>query len=190
MRRDQIEEDALARLGSLRAFQENYKSPVSDRRGQSPERALRSLRDAAKNAPDDYREYLDEALSCYEGGQYRAAVLMVWAATIQHLYIATEKRSGGVKAIEAANQSRFGTSKGYKEIRKVDDLLYLKEDAFLQLAEDAGMYNRNARKMLGERLDLRNRCAHPTRYRPGREEVVIFIESLLLNIVDGAQMNW
>jgi hypothetical protein len=28
------------------------------------------------------------------------------------------------------------------------------------------MLNRNARKMLHERLDVRNLCGHPTKYRP------------------------
>lgn len=185
-----IDAVVLTHLDALRKFQTYYKDAVTDRREQSPERALQSLREATKKAPADYREYLGEALSCYEGRQYRAAVLMVWAATIQHLYMVAERHAGGIQAIESANLARFGNSRAYRRIRRIDDFLYLREGSFIQLAEDAGMFNRNARKMLGERLDLRNRCGHPTRYRPGREEVVIFIESLLLNIVDGAQLNW
>lgn len=76
------------------------------------------------------------------------------------------------------------------ELKKQDDFLYLGERDFLQLGEDAGMFNRNARKVLQERLDLRNLCGHPTQYRPGREETVIFIESLLLNVLSGAWLNW
>jgi hypothetical protein len=106
------------------------------------------------------------------------------------LYSITGARSGGIKAIESANFARYGSSKNYRTIRKVDDLMYLKESQFIQLGEDAGMYNRTARKLLDERLDLRNRCGHPTGYKPGRGEVVIFIESLAQNILSGSMLNW
>jgi hypothetical protein len=52
------------------------------------------------------------------------------------------------------------------------------------------MYNRNARKILHERLELRNLCGHPTGYRVGREQTVVFVESLLLNILSGSWLNW
>jgi hypothetical protein len=50
--------------------------------------------------------------------------------------------------------------------------------------------NRNARQLLEERLRLRNLCGHPTGYTPGREEAVIFIEGLVLNILSGSWLNW
>jgi hypothetical protein len=52
------------------------------------------------------------------------------------------------------------------------------------------MINRNARVLLTERLNLRNRCGHPTGYRPGREETVIFVESLLNTVVGGVMLLW
>ncbi len=74
--------------------------------------------------------------------------------------------------------------------RKQGDFLYIGERDFIQLGEDAGMFNRNARQLLHERLKLRNLCGHPTQYMPGREETVIFIESLLLNILSGSWLEW
>ena len=115
---------------------------------------------------------------------------MTWSAVIQHLYSTAERHSGGTRAFETANSSRYGSSNSYRQIKKADDFLYLKESQFLLLGEDAGMYNRNARLLLEERLKLRNLCGHPTRYKPGREEVVIFVESLTLNILGGALLNW
>ncbi|MCW2552961.1 MAG: hypothetical protein JWR78_2742, partial [Mycobacterium sp.] len=64
------------------------------------------------------------------------------------------------------------------------------EDQFIQLAEDAGLINRNARRTLAESLTLRNLCGHPTGYRPGREQTVIFIESLVNNILSGTWLQW
>lgn len=177
-------------LLGLREFQERYGPPTTDLAAEAPAAALHSLEAAVGKAPASYRPYLEEAVACYSTGLYRAAILMTWSATMGHLLKTVAGRPGGVKAIEAANASRFGSSKGYRQLKKTDDILYLREAQFIQLGEDAGMYNRNARRLLGERLDTRNLCGHPTGYTPGREETVVFVESLLLNVIGGAMMNW
>jgi hypothetical protein len=177
------------RLADLRIFQRLHEVPVTDRATQSPAVALKSLNDALAVAPPDYRDYLVEAVACYEQGLYRAAILMVWAATVEYLYIVASDDPDRIKDLEAANFARFRTSRTYRQIKKKDDFLYLGEANWLQLAEDAGLMNRNARQMLIERLNLRNRCGHPTKYKPGREETVVFIESLLLNILSGRMLN-
>ena len=177
-------------IASLAEFQRLHALPVKDSARELPAQALHSLREAASSAPADYRDYLDEAVRCYEGGMYRASVLMVWSACIQHLFSAIQDHRGGIKAMEAANYARYGQANAYKKINKTDDLLYFKESAVLLIAEDAGLINRNARGLLEEKLKLRNRCGHPTRYKPGREETVIFIESLLVNIIGGTMVNW
>jgi hypothetical protein len=178
------------RLAALRTFQQLHEVPVTDRATQSPAVALKSLNDALAIAPTAYRDYLAEAVTCYERGLYRAAILMVWAATVEHLYIVASSYPDGIIDLQIANHSRFGKSRTYREIKKKDDFLYLGEANWLQLAEDAGLMNRNARQMLIDRLNLRNRCGHPTKYKPGREETVVFIESLLLNILSDHMLNW
>lgn len=181
-------------IASLAEFQRLHALPVKDSARELPAQALHSLREAAASAPADYRDYLDEAVRCYEGGMYRAAVLMVWSACIQHLFSVIEGHRGGVRAMEAANRARFGKGDpppaSYKKISKTDDLLYFKEANVLLITEDAGLINRNARDLLEEKLKLRNRCGHPTQYKPGREETVIFIESLLVNIIGGTMVKW
>jgi hypothetical protein len=177
-------------LAGLRTFQSLHEVPVTDSATEAPVQALYSLREAAKKAPANYSDYLDEAVRCYEGGMYRAAVLMVWAAVVEHLYSTIEGQKGGIREFERANFGRYGTASNYKKIKKRDDFLYLREAQFIVLAEDAGLYNRNARTLLEEKLVLRNRCGHPTLYKPGREETVIFIESLLTNIVGGTMLHW
>jgi hypothetical protein len=182
--------DLSERLAALRTFQQLLEAPVISGSAQSPAIALKSLNDALAAAPPGYRDYLAEAVTCYEHGLYRAAILMAWAAVVEHLYMAASDHSGGIRAFQTANLARFGTSRTYREIKKKDDFLYLGEANWLQLAEDAGLMNRNARLILTERLNLRNRCGHPTKYKPGREETVVFIESLLLNFISGQMLNW
>lgn len=184
------EPEAVNRVERLAAFQGAHPIPVRDAAQESSAQALQSLIEARAAAPSEYAEYLHEAVAAYEAGLYRAAILMVWAATVEHLYGVVRSHKGGMKAIQRANSARYGAAKNYREIKKVDDFLYLSESQFLQLGEDAGIFNRNARQVLIERLNLRNRCGHPTGYVPGREETVVFIESLTLNILTGSWLNW
>ena len=190
MAADEADPSVERLLGGLRQLQTDFGEEVADVEQESPGAALESLEEAVNEAPAGYRDYLEEALECYRRGLYRAAVLMVWSAVVQKLYDTAGSHRGGVSMMEAANKARLGNSRRYREIKKQDDLLYVGEKDFIQLCEDAGMLNRNARKMLHERLDLRNLCGHPTKYTPGREQTVIFIESLVLNVLSGSWLNW
>jgi hypothetical protein len=87
--------------------------------------ALSSLQTAAKQAPREYADYLTEAVECYERQLYRAAILMVWAATVEHMFGVAGSHRGGIKAIQAANLARYGAHDNYREVKKKGDLLYL-----------------------------------------------------------------
>lgn len=184
------EEDFARRFNDLRSLQQAYAIPVSDVSRQNPAEALHSLRETARNSRAEYQEYLNEAVDCYENRCYRGAVLMVWSAVMEHLYQAIESRQGGIKAVEAANLARFGDAYNYKKVKKRDDFLYLSDSNFFMLCEDAGVFNKNVRLLLIEKLNLRNRCGHPTKYVVAREETVIYIESLINNVLNGAMLNW
>lgn len=182
--------DLIPNIERLREFQEAHRLPVTDIARQAPTQALHSLRDATKNAPESYRPYLDEAVDCYEAGAYRGAVLMVWAATIEHIYSVVERHRQGFKLLEAENLKRFERASSYRRIKKKSDLLYINDGNLLLICEDAGVFNKNARNILDDALKTRNRCGHPTGYVVGREEVVVFIERLINNIIGGAMVDW
>jgi hypothetical protein len=190
MASDPLDPGVARRLSGLRKLQSEFGAEIADVTRESPAVALASLEEAIAAAPADYGAYLEEALACYSRGLYRAAILLVWSGVMEHLYRCAGARRGGVAAFEEANRTRFGASKKYHQIRKQDDFLYLGERDYIQLGEDAGMFNRNARSLLHEKLKLRNLCGHPTGYTPGREETVVFIESLVLNIMSGSWLNW
>jgi hypothetical protein len=180
----------LPNLDRLREFQEAYRLPVSDIAREAPAQALHSLRESAANAPANYRQYLEEAIDCYGASAYRGAVLMVWAATIEHIYSLIEQHPSGFELIEAGNFKRFKNSKTYRKISKKNDLLYVTDKNFFFICEDAGVFNKNARALLDEALGTRNRCGHPTGFALGREEVVIFIERMIKNFISGAMLDW
>lgn len=186
----QSDESLLGKLEGLRRFQDAYRLPVASIARQAPAEALHSLRIATERAPASYRAYLDEAVDCYEAGAYRGAVLMVWSAAIEHLYSVITAHQGGLKTLEGANKERFGSSRGYRRVSQKGDLLYLGDKNLLLLCEDAGVFNRNARRLLEERLELRNRCGHPTGYVIGRDEAVVYVESLVNNVIGGAMIDW
>lgn len=190
MAAEELGPDVGKLLGGLRQLQAEFGEEVADVEQQAPGAALESLEEAVAKAPADYRQYLEETLECYRHGLYKAAVLMVWSAVMEHMYATAAGHRGGIKEFEKANASRFGSMNKYREIKKRDDFLYLGERDFIQLGEDAGMFNRNARRKLHERLETRNLCGHPTKYTIGREETVIFIESLILNALTGSWLNW
>jgi hypothetical protein len=190
MAADELAPSVKRLLTGLSRLQADFGREIADVREESPAAALDSLVAAIAVAPSDYRPYLQEALECYRHGLYRPSILMVWSAVVQHLYSLAASHHGGLKLLEKANKTRFGSSRKYREIKKQGDLLYIGERDFIQLGEDAGMFNRNARKLLQERLDLRNLCGHPTLYTPGREETVVFVEGLLLNVLSGTWLEW
>jgi hypothetical protein len=65
-----VSDDWVPNLERLREFQEAYRLPVSDIARQAPAQALHSLRASAAIAPATYRQYLEEAIDCYEAGAY------------------------------------------------------------------------------------------------------------------------
>ena len=112
-------------LTGLRALQAEFGVPVADVEHESPRAALSSLEDAIAKAPAAYRSYLEEAVRCYENNLYRASILMVWLVVMQHLYSVAAGHRGGVAAFETANAAKFGKTRFYREIKKMDDFLYL-----------------------------------------------------------------
>lgn len=183
-------EEWATKLRRQSEFQESYRLPVSDIAKQAPSQALHSLREAAERALASYRAYLEEAIDCYEADAFRGAVLMVWAATIDHIYSVIQGHRSDFSVFQAASLARFQGANSYRKISKTNDLLYLSDKNFFLLCEDAGLLNKNARVLLNDSLNTRNRCGHPTGYMVGREEIVIFTERLINNFISGAMIDW
>lgn len=108
----------LQQIERLKLFQEAHGIAVADISRQAPAEALHSLRDATLRAPENYQNYLSEAVDCYESRAYRAAILMVWSATVEHIYSVIQATPNGFRRIEAANSQRFGNTNKYKKDQK------------------------------------------------------------------------
>lgn len=138
------------------------------------EHDVATLAGTIANVPNgDVRDYLDEALRCLRVGALRACVVFVWAAaarTIQNNMMAK-----GSVAATAAVQKHDPKA---RQIIKVDDFAYIKESAQLLAAMGLGLLDKSQKDTLEEALDLRNRCGHPSKYRPGEKKVSAFVEDV------------
>ena len=140
-------------------------------------RDLRRL--MAKVKDDDSNDFLKECLTCLEANALRSSVIMGWALVMDSLY--HKVLNVGPSTFNKAAQQRYGTRA--KTVRRRDDLLYYRDSNILLLCEDVGLFDRNIRGMLQGHLKLRNRCAHPGRYKPGKKKVEAFFEDVVNNVL-------
>ncbi len=120
------------------------------------------------------REYLDEALKCLRVGALRPCVVSVWVAaarTIQNAMM-----SKGAPAVTSAVQKHDPKA---RQIKTVDDFAYVKEAVQLLAALDLGVLDKSQKDALVDALNLRNKCGHPSKYKPGVKKVSAFMEDVI-----------
>jgi len=121
----------------------------------------------------DVRDYLEEALICLKVAALRACVVFVWTASIQKIRMTLiSKGTTTVTASILKYDSKART------IKNIDDFEYIKDSATLLVAKDLGVLDKAEKDTLAEALGLRNRCGHPSQYRPGIKKVSAFIEDV------------
>ena len=64
-------------------------------------------------------------------------------------------------------------------IKKVDDFAYVRERTFLEALPDLGILDKAEKDTLVDGLNLRNRCGHPTKVKPGINKARSFIEDVV-----------
>ena len=127
----------------------------------------------AKGSDSDVRDYLDEAVKCLQVGALRACTVFVWAAAIRT--IQTSVMAKGTPAAAAAIQKHDPKA---RPVKSIDDFAHVKDATTLLAAKDLGILDKNEKDTLTEALNLRNRCGHPGKYRPGVKKVSAFVEDI------------
>ena len=61
-------------------------------------------------------------------------------------------------------------------------LAYVKDKLTLLAAQELGLLDKSEKDTLQENLNLRNRCGHPSKYRPGVKKVSSFIEDVVSTV--------
>jgi hypothetical protein len=129
---------------------------------------------SAQITDENIRAYVDEAIQCLSVGALRAAIVFIWTAAIRtlHEYATAE----GITKVNAALKKQDPKA---REIKTADDFAYVKDRKFLDAAPDIGILDKGEKETLIEALNLRNRCGHPTKYRPKENKAKGFIEDVV-----------
>jgi len=127
------------------------------------------------------KDFLKEAVDCFEARANRAAIVMVWILAIDHLfsYILAHKLAE-FNAVLAQNKDK---SVKVRVIMQRDDFTEMKESKFIEFCRTAKIINNDVRKILNQKLETRNSCAHPSGVTIGKTKVVEFVEDLVDNVV-------
>ena len=125
------------------------------------------------------KDFLKEAIDCFEIGANRAAITMAWILTVDHLftYILAHK-------LEDFNTA-LAKDKGVKinAVSQRDDFTEIKETKFIELCRAAGIISNDVRKIMDQKLGTRNSCAHPSGVTVNKSKVIDFIEDLVDNVI-------
>lgn len=140
---------------------------------------LHDLLKIVKNS--DENEFFNEAINCFEISAYRASIIMVWNLTVDHLYeyIIANKLVDFNIALSKNTDKRIKIA----AIRIKDDFSEIPENKFIEFCRSAGIVSNDVRKILDEKLGIRNTYAHPSNLKVHESKAVEFIEDLIVNIV-------
>jgi len=128
---------------------------------------------------DAEQRFLAEAIACLEVKARRAAVVMVWLMTVDHLqrYVLAHKLPE-FNAAWAARPDYRG-----RAIVSQDDFLEIRESAFIEILRSGSVITKDIRRILDEKLGFRNTCAHPNDVVIPESKVLAAIEDLVYNVV-------
>lgn len=132
-----------------------------------------------KIAGDAEQRFLAEAVACQEVKARRAAVVMVWLMTVDHLqrYVIAH-RLADFNTAWAARPDYKGPIVVQDDFLKIRD-----ENTFIQILRSAAIVTNDVRKILEEKLGFRNTCAHPNDIVIPESKVLAAIEDLVYNVV-------
>lgn len=159
----------------VQEYLENTDSLAAHR---SPIGALTAL--VGRISGDAEQRFLAEAIACVEVKATRAAMIMVWLMTVDHLqrYVLSHKlpEFNAAWANRADNRGRVVASQ--------DDFLEIRDEStFIEILRSATIVTKDIRRILDEKLGFRNTCAHPNDIVVPESKVLSAIEDLVYNVV-------
>lgn len=129
---------------------------------------------AATVTDADARTFIEEAIRCLQVGALRAAVVFLWSGAVRTLHQrAWSKGAGAVNAAVRKHDPRSPV------VKKVDDFANVRDAVFLKALQELGVVDKGEKGTLEDGLNLRNRCGHPTKYKPGEKKASSFIEDVV-----------
>ena len=140
--------------------------------------AISSLRKTLKSIPNGHtRVFAREAIECFEGKHYRAAVVLSWVGGLSLLYDCVLQEH-----LTSFNAEARRRDSKWKDAKTTDDFSRMKEYDFLQVLESISVIGKSVKRELENCLALRNGCGHPNNLKIEVHRVASHIEVLVLNI--------
>ena len=140
-----------------------------------------SLRQTTQKIIDpDTLSFVEEAISCYETGLFRSAVVLSWVGAMALLQDQIVKHS-----LATFNSEALKRHSDWKNAKTKDDLSRIKESEFLDIigSPPLSLVGKNVKEELKDNcLKLRNACGHPNSLSIGENRVAAHLEVLILNV--------
>jgi hypothetical protein len=123
------------------------------------------------------KEFVEEAIECYESKHLRASVVLSWVGAISllHKYVFENH-------LASFNAEVLRRDAKWKKAKSTDDLCRMKEVNFLDVIEFLSIIGKNVKQELETCLKLRNSCGHPNTLKIGDARVASHMEILVLNV--------
>jgi hypothetical protein len=129
---------------------------------------------ASKISDSVVRDYILEAIKCLSVGALRAAIVFLWTGAIRTLQEESfTKHYANLNAAIAKHDPKA------RPVNKLEDFAYIRDATALLAFQELGILDKGEKTTMGEALDLRNRCGHPTNYKPGVKKASSFIEDVI-----------
>lgn len=140
-----------------------------------------SFRKAIHNIKNpDTVAFLDEAISTFEAGAYRSAVVLFWVGAMSLFHDQIVQHH-----LASFNAEATRRDSSWKPVKVKDDLSRMKESDFLDIigSPPISLIGKNVKEELKNHcLQLRNGCGHPTSLKIGENRVASHLEVLILNV--------
>jgi hypothetical protein len=104
--------------------------------------------------------FLKEAMDCYRVRAFRAAIVMIWILSVHHLEKFIHSNSSALGQFNTALSKN--PDRRVKVISKPEDFSELSEVKLIELMRAADLISNDTRKLLDEKLGIRNSAAHPS----------------------------
>jgi hypothetical protein len=130
------------------------------------------------NRPDA-KNFLEEAHLCLRANAPRAAIVMTWIVVIDHLYEYVLAHKLSDFNLELAKKNWKLTS----VVTKDDFSEIKKEKDFIELCRAANVFSIDVRKILDEKLGIRNTAGHPSTVTVHGTKAANLIEDLVENVI-------
>ncbi|CAN5139212.1 hypothetical protein BH20ACI1_BH20ACI1_08060 [soil metagenome] len=124
---------------------------------------------------------MKEAISAFEVKAFRASMVMVWLLTLDHLfeYILASKLADFNLELTKVTDKRVKVT----TVTCKDDFSDIPENKFIELCRASRIISNDVRKILDEKLGIRNSAAHPSNLVFKPSKAFNFIEDLVANVI-------